>query len=479
MSSRDTRASRDLSHLSVEQLLAPSRGRGRGSRSPSPLALPGAKFFTPAFAHQQEEEPEDSFADAEEVGTMPFNDHIPPDATPEEIRRIADQARQENEILRRNQDRITAALEAASQAASSATAALQALALNIPQTTHPAANSKRKRPELPALDKTNIHIWIQRVESAYAREDVTDPKQKFAFLESIIGVNLGPTINNFMFGEATVENWTAFLEHLKDIYGPTKETRCSIYLDGIKRNGLRPSDHLALIQDRVKDVTLDDLQKQLILRELPTDVKKLVQNKVERLDAKATAMLADAHFAKDGQPLNANTSVSSISSQPVPEIYSHSSGQLTTDMPSNNAYSLPEEADVNAIQGRSRAPQRNYNKPSNRAPQRSNNFNNYDNRGGSAKQNRYTPAFGSGTSQSRNRTSSRPNTTPGQTNGHSAPTTPSSEERQYSNCKLHAADPNSQLCNGPLCPLHARATLCYSRRCDTHGQGGNGRGGRR
>ena len=466
MSSRDTRASRDLSHLSVEQLLAPSRGRGRGSRSPSPLALPGAKFFTPAFAHQQEEEPEDSFADAEEVGTMPFNDHIPPEATPEEIRRIADQARQENEILRRNQDRITAALEAASQAASSATAALQALALNIPQTTHPAANSKRKRPELPALDKTNIHIWIQRVESAYAREDVTDPKQKFAFLESIIGVNLGPTINNFMFGEATVENWTAFLEHLKDIYGPTKETRCSIYLDGIKRNGLRPSDHLALIQDRVKDVTLDDLQKQLILRELPTDVKKLLQNKVEKLDAKATAMLADAHFAKDGQPLNANTSVSSISSQPVPEIYSHSSGQLTTDMPSNNTYSLKEEASsVNAIQGRSRAPQQSHSK---RNSYRSNSNN----------RNHFTPAFASGTSRSRTPSSPRQNTTSYQAN-YNAPPTTSSGEKQYSNCKLHAADPNSQLCNGPLCPLHARATLCYSRRCDTHGQGGNGRGGRR
>ena len=464
MSSRDTRASRDLSHLSVEQLLAPSRGRGRGSRSPSPLALPGAKFFTPAFAHQQEEEPEDSFADAEEVGTMPFNDHIPPDATPEEIRRIADQARQENEILRRNQDRITAALEAASQAASSATAALQALALNIPQTTHPAANSKRKRPELPALDKTNIHIWIQRVESAYAREDVTDPKQKFAFLESIIGVNLGPTINNFMFGEATVENWTAFLEHLKDIYGPTKETRCSIYLDGIKRRGLRPSDHLALIRDRAKEVTIDDLQKQLILRELPVDVKKLVQDKVANLDAAATATLADSHFSKDGQPLNATSSISSVTTTTPP------AAQQVAHQNSNFNEQPQEDipTDVNAVQGRR-----------NQAPQRSNSFNNYDNRGGSAKQNRYTPAFGSGTPQSRNRASSRPNTTPGQTNGHSAPTTPSSEERQYSNCKLHAADPSSQLCNGPLCPLHARATLCYSRRCQTHGQGGNGRGGRR
>ena len=121
MSGRDTRSSRDLSHLSVEQLLAQPRGRGRGSRSPSPLALPGANFFPPSFAHQQEEE--DSFADAEEEERMPFNSQIPQDATPHEVRRIAEQAQQENETLRRDQDRITAALEAATQAAAAATAA--------------------------------------------------------------------------------------------------------------------------------------------------------------------------------------------------------------------------------------------------------------------------------------------------------------------------------------------------------------------
>ena len=257
MSGRDTRASRDLTHLSVEQLI-PSRGRGsRGSRSPSPLATPRANFFPPAFAQQQEQEPEDSFADAEE-DEMPFNDQIPPDAGPEELRRIAEQARQENLTMQQNQAQLTAALEAA-------TAALQALAgNNNAGAATTATNPKRKRPELPPLDKDNIHIWIQRVESAYAREEVTDPKQKFAFLESIIGVNLGPTINNFMFGEATAQNWTAFLDHLKDVYGPTKEARCSIFLDGLKRNGLRPSDHLALIRDRAKDVSIDDLQKQLV-----------------------------------------------------------------------------------------------------------------------------------------------------------------------------------------------------------------------
>ena len=393
---------------------------------------------------------------------MPLTDPIPDDASPAEVRRIAEQARQENQAMLLNQDRITKALEQATQAAAAAAAALQALSLNNPQAAPVAPTAKRKRPELPALDKTNIHIWIQRVESAYAREEVSDPKQKFAFLESIIGVNLGPTINNFMFGEATEQNWVSFLDHLKDIYGPTKETRCSTYLDGIKRNGLRPSDHLALIQDRAKGVTLDDLQKQLILRELPTDVKKLLQDKVENLDAKATATLADTHFAKDGQPLNAVSSISSVKEQER-----HPTTQF-----SNNSDGQPEEetSDINAIHTRSRAPQQSYNNGRNNS--RGGNKSNNNNHG------RYTPAFASGSSRSRTRSFPRPNTTSTQANNNAPPTT-SSEERQYTNCKLHAADPSSQICNGPLCPRHARATLCYSRRCTAHGQGGNGRGGRR
>ena len=381
---------------------------------------------------------------------------IPPDATPDEIRRIAEEAQRESQNMRSQQDRMTAALEAATQAAANATAALQALSLNMAQAAPATTATRRKRPELPALDKSNIHIWIQRVESAYAREEVTDPKQKFAFLESIIGVNLGPTINNFMFGEATAQSWSAFLEHLKEVYGPTKETRCSVYLDGLKRNGLRPSDHLALIRDRGKDVTIDDLQKQIILRELPSDVRKLVQDKVEKLDAAATASLADAHFGKDGQPLNSGTSVNSVTQQPPRHIPASNDGASIGEHPRDPT------PDVNAVPGRHTRP-----------PRRSNNgANNNHNDGGTA----YTPAFQSGSSQPRSRSASRSNRSQP-----SRSTTPpaSTGEKQYSNCKLHSADPNSQVCNGPLCPLHARAVLCYSRRCSTHGQGGNGRGGRR
>ena len=467
MSDRDTRASGNLKHLTVTDVLnLPLRVRGRGSRSPSPAPAPGTAFFPTAAPTAAEDNGEETFSDANEVN-MPT---IPADAAPEEIRRMAEQAQQEARNMRIQQDRMTAALEAATQAAAAATAALQALALSNNSLAAPIATvPRRKRPELPALDKNNIHIWIQRVESAYAREEVTDPKQKFAFLESIIGVNLGPTINNFMFGEASAENWTGFLEHLKDVYGPTKETRCSVYLDGMKRNSLRPSDHLALIRDRAKDVSIDDLQKQLILRGLPSDVRKLVQDKVEKLDAVATASLADAHFGKDGQPLNSSSSVNNVSQQ-QPQHLTRSTSAPADDLFVGDNMSCEDQtqeplSDTNAVPGRF-----------SRAPRRSNNgYSNNKGGGNSTSRGHFTPAFQSGSSQPRTRTTSRPN----QTNNHSAPPTASSDDRQYSNCKLHAADPNSQVCNGPLCPLHARAKLCYSRRCTAHGQGGNDRGGRR
>ena len=69
---------------------------------------------------------------------------------------------------------------------------------------------------------------------------------------------MGPTINSFMFGEATQANWDTFLQHLTDTFGPTKQMRCSTFLDGLKRDGRRPTDHLALIRDKAKDVTNRD-----------------------------------------------------------------------------------------------------------------------------------------------------------------------------------------------------------------------------
>ena len=440
MSERQTRSSHDLTHLSVDQVTG-FRGVGRGqrSRSPSPALHSGAQFFPPAAGRLQEEDFEEAFADAEDNDTS--NMAIPPDASPDELRRIAEEARQENGVLRSQQDRLTTALEAA-------TAAIQALSISQPSAAAPQATlNKRKRPDLPAFDKHNIHIWLQRIESAYAREEITDPRQKFAFLESTIGVNMGPTINSFMFGDPTADNWSLFKKHLLDTFGPTKEQRCSTYLDGVKRDGRRPSDLLALIRDKGKQVTIDDLEKQLILRELPPDVQKLLQDKVEGLDASATASLADKHFDKEGRPLNSGNSINNVSPTSRPAV-----PQQSNEAPAESI--LDDQTEVNAINGRnSRGPTR---RPNN---------------------NRHTPAFSS--SSSSRRSVSRPrqqqhNPSSAAGNNHSAP-----QQEEYSVCRIHSRDPDSTVCQGPKCPSHSIASSCMNSTCRTHAGRGNGKGGRR
>ena len=447
MSNRETRSSRDLTHLSVDQISG-FRGVGRGlrSRSPSPAFHSGAQFFPPTAGRLQEEDFEEAFADAEDNNAPDMA--IPADTPADELRRMAEEARQENGILRNQQDRLTTALEAA-------TAAIQALSISQPSAAMSQATpNKRKRPDLPAFDRQNIHIWLQRIESAYAREEVTDPRQKFAFLESTIGVNMGPTINAFMFGDPTADNWSRFKQHLLDTFGPTKEQRCSTYLDGVKRDGRRPSDLLALIRDKGQQVTIDDLEKQLILRELPPDVQKLLQDKVEGLDAAATASLADKHFDKEGRPLNPGNSINNVNPAARP-----AASQQSDQAPSEPC--LNEQAEVNAIGGRnSRRPTRGRNE-------------------GRPNNNRFTPAFSSTSSSRGSRSVSRPRPQQHNPSSTAANNRSMPQQEEYSVCRIHSRDPNSTVCQGPKCPSHSIASSCMNSACHTHAGRGNGKGGRR
>ena len=294
MSARPTRASRDLTHLMVQQLLSP-RGRGRGSRSPSPAAHVGASAFFPAAMRGETANDTDNFVDAEsessnfsnnaDVGTMAT---IPTDATVEQLRAIAMEA-----IAAAAQERERAN---AAQAAANAT----------------AATWRRKKPELPAFDKQHVDLWIKRVESAYHREGITLPKDKFAFLESILGVDLSPTINEYLFGDATEENWTRFLEHLRSEYGHSKAQRVAAVLDDLKRDGHRPSHLLAHLRERTQDVTMDDVYKEKILRALPVDVRRTLQSQLKLLDAEGLGELADTHFDQQGRQLNAPPEASTV-----------------------------------------------------------------------------------------------------------------------------------------------------------------------
>lgn len=221
-----------------------------------------------------------------------------------------------------------------------------------------------RKPDLPAFDRRNIHIWIKRVEAAYARVGCTDPALKFAHLESKFEVNEDPVVDSYLFGESTSENWQSFLDYLVKRFGKTRKDQTIALLNGFPREGRTPSQLAALIEDKTKDVTLDDVRKQQLLKQLPSEVLKHIVDKVEALDFKATATLADSWFDKEGRPLIGQdaTSINQVGRQQPPQHPQQPQPQPQPPAPESTAAaanpfsqlysSEAEEADVNAIRFR-------------------------------------------------------------------------------------------------------------------------------
>ena len=194
-------------------------------------------------------------------------------------------------------------------ATASAQAAAREFAASAPPPAAPSAaaitaaitSQSVKKVELPTFDKSNIHTWIRRVEAAFGRAGVTLSKDKFFFIESKIDVNLNPKINEYLCGESTDEKWDEFLEYLQHEYGRSKEQQAALFLRGIPREGLRPTQHLAKIRDLTKDITLEDLIKEMILRDLPPNIRQSLAERAD-LPPDDAAKAADHYFDKEGNP---------------------------------------------------------------------------------------------------------------------------------------------------------------------------------
>ena len=175
-----------------------------------------------------------------------------------------------------------------------------------------------RRPDLPPLDKKHIEHWIQRVEYAYTRAEVTRPKEKFAFLEKIFAGCDDPQINRMLQGDTTAQ-WTLFLDHLRDTYGRTKKQKVQTIFNGVTRDGRRPTQLAAHIKDLVDDITLDDILKELLLKEIPSEVRQHSATAIKSLDFQQTAEHLEVYFDKQGKLLNSNNasaSVNSVKQQP-------------------------------------------------------------------------------------------------------------------------------------------------------------------
>ena len=190
-----------------------------------------------------------------------------------------------------------------------------------------------RMPEIPNFDPKNIEIWIKRVDNAYRRAGVTDPKDKFAYIESKIQVDADARIQSFIFGEGTSEEWTAFMDYLKDRYGRTKSQQAAVILDGVKRDGRLPSEMFSFIKEKIGNLTIDDIVKEMVVRELPTDIQRTIHEQTKSLNGADATKLADSFFDKDGKPIHrtASSTVNNIDECPA---------QAETES---------EEDDVNAV----------------------------------------------------------------------------------------------------------------------------------
>ena len=171
--------------------------------------------------------------------------------------------------------------------------------------------SLTRKPELPAFDKANIEIWIRRVENAFIRAGITLVKDRFAFLESKIGIDTDPKITEYLFvpdpDEAT---WTSFVAHLKKRYGRTRRQQVQSLITGTEFDGLQPSAVCALMKEKAGKVTVDDLIKEHIYRRLPVELQRQFAQEYETLTSAELSEIADAFYDKDGRPLHSSTTTS-------------------------------------------------------------------------------------------------------------------------------------------------------------------------
>ena len=256
--------------------------------------------------------------------------------------------------------------------------------------------SLTRKPELPAFDKTNIEIWIRRVENAFIRAGISLVKDRFAFLESKIGIDTDPKVTEFLFIPDPDEGtWTDFVTHLRKRYGRTRRQQVQSLISGTEFDGLQPSAVCALMKEKAGKVTVDDIIKEHIYRRLPVELQRQLAQEHESMTAAQLSELADAFYDKDGRPIHSSTaaSVNNIgggvsnnafnpnASSNAPSRPSAASSSSSSSNAFTGAFSNDDSNDVNVIRQRQAQKQRynNNNNSGSNNQSRSNNNNRNNN----------------------------------------------------------------------------------------------------
>ena len=236
-------------------------------------------------------------------------------------------------------------LDAAQQSVADLTSAFREMSSQPRPLT--VSTAPKKKPDLPQFDSKNILIWIRRVEAAYARVGIVEPKDKFSWLESVFPVKLDPQIDAYMYGTNTVQEWTDFIEYLKFRYGPTVRQRAQKLMTEVPRHDMTPSQYLLQLTEDSKDVTVDQIRREHLLKTIPPRIREIMGKKVETMTATEVAKMADTFFDRQGRPLEKTaTPVNQVAAAPQA---ASSTSSSTSSSSFTSAFSDDDEANVNFV----------------------------------------------------------------------------------------------------------------------------------
>ena len=239
-------------------------------------------------------------------------------------------------------------------------------------TTNAATTTtSRKKPDLPPFDQQNILVWLKRLQAAYDRAGVILAKDKFAYLESTFDISFNPIINNYLFNSNNSdEDWASFVAYMKLEYGPTIRQKARKLIGDLPRNGMKPSQYLSQLEEEVREVKLDDIKKEHLLKTIPPRIREIMGKVVETKSAAEVAKMADAYFDNQGRPLEKSATTIShvVDSQAASTAAQHSSFTSAFEEPETDV-NFVKKGKFNNFRSRSRSRPRynNNNRPNSSA----------------------------------------------------------------------------------------------------------------
>ena len=236
-------------------------------------------------------------------------------------------------------------LDSAQQSVSELTNAFRELSSQPRPLT--VSTAPKKKPDLPQFDSKNILIWIRRVEAAYARVGVVEPKDKFSWLESVFQVKQDPQVDAYMYGNNTQQEWNDFIAYLKFRYGPTVRQKAQKLMAETPRHDMTPSQYLLQLTEDTKDVTVDQVRREHLLKTIPPRIREIMGKRVETMTATEVATMADTFFDRQGRPLEKTTTPINQVAATTPT--SSSSSSSTASSTFTHAFSDDEETNVNFV----------------------------------------------------------------------------------------------------------------------------------